>query len=104
MTQAVKPLSLKTLFTFLCLFAVQAVLWAQDSGGASTTTTTTSTSSKSVSLTSDNWYASPWVWVVGAAVFILLLVALVGGNRGRSSSTASDRVTVTKTVERDSDV
>ncbi len=23
-----------------------------------------------------NWYASPWVWVVGAAVFILLLVAL----------------------------
>jgi hypothetical protein len=29
-----------------------------------------------------NWYASPWVWVVGAAVFILLLVALTrGGNR-----------------------
>lgn len=28
------------------------------------------------------WYTSPWVWVVGAAVFILLLVALVrGGNR-----------------------
>lgn len=30
-----------------------------------------------------NWYASPWVWIVGAAVFILLLVALT---RGRSSS------------------
>lgn len=29
-----------------------------------------------------NWYASPWVWVVGAAVFILLLVALTrGGSR-----------------------
>ena len=29
-----------------------------------------------------NWYASPWVWVVGAAVFILLLVALTrGGGR-----------------------
>jgi len=29
-----------------------------------------------------NWYASPWVWVVGGAVFILLLVALTrGGNR-----------------------
>ncbi|HYF29839.1 MAG TPA: hypothetical protein VD993_01855 [Chitinophagaceae bacterium] len=28
------------------------------------------------------WYASPWVWVVGAAVFILLLVALTrGGSR-----------------------
>lgn len=29
----------------------------------------------------DNWYASPWVWVVGAAVFILLLVALTRGGR-----------------------
>ena len=27
------------------------------------------------------WYASPWVWVVGAAVFILLLVALTRGGR-----------------------
>src|SRR5689334_13016604 len=25
---------------------------------------------------SSNWYAQPWVWIVGAAVFILLLVAL----------------------------
>ena len=23
-----------------------------------------------------NWYAQPWVWIVGGAVFILLLVAL----------------------------
>lgn len=29
----------------------------------------------------DNWYASPWVWIVGAAVFILLLVALTRGRR-----------------------
>lgn len=30
----------------------------------------------------NNWYASPWVWVVGGAVFILLLVALTrGGGR-----------------------
>lgn len=27
------------------------------------------------------WYASPWIWVVGAAVFILLLVALTRGGR-----------------------
>ena len=27
------------------------------------------------------WYTSPWVWVVAAAVFILLLVALTRGNR-----------------------
>ena len=30
-----------------------------------------------------NWYASPWVWVIGAAVFILLVVALT---RGRSKA------------------
>lgn len=29
----------------------------------------------------DNWYANPIVWVVGIAVFILLLVALLRGNR-----------------------
>lgn len=29
----------------------------------------------------DNWYASPWVWIVGGAVFILLLVALTRGSR-----------------------
>ena len=25
----------------------------------------------------DTWYQQPWVWVVGAAVFILLLVAIL---------------------------
>ena len=30
------------------------------------------------------WYASPWVWVVGAAVFILLLVALMRGGGRRA--------------------
>ena len=30
----------------------------------------------------NNWYANPWIWIVGAAVFILLLVAIVrGGSR-----------------------
>jgi hypothetical protein len=29
-----------------------------------------------------NWYANPWIWIVGAAVFILLLVAITrGGSR-----------------------
>lgn len=32
----------------------------------------------------DNWYASPWVWIVGAAVFILLLVALTRGSGRRA--------------------
>ena len=26
------------------------------------------------------WYQQPWVWVVGAAIFVLLLVALLRGS------------------------
>ena len=32
----------------------------------------------------DNWYAQPWVWIVGVAVFILLLVALLRGSGRRA--------------------
>ena len=48
---------------------------------------------------STNWYASPWVWIVGAAVFILLLVALTSGSRS-----SSDKVVEKRTVIRDTDV
>jgi hypothetical protein len=26
-----------------------------------------------------NWYQQPWVWIVGGAVFIIILVALLRG-------------------------
>ena len=52
----------------------------------------------------DAWYTSPWVWVVGAAVFIILLVALTSGGSSRRSRTTGEKVTVTKTVRRDTDV
>ena len=29
------------------------------------------------------WYQQPWAWVLGAAIFILLLVALLRGTRKR---------------------
>lgn len=32
-----------------------------------------------------NWYSQPWVWIVGVAVFILLLVALLRGSGRRSA-------------------
>ena len=80
-------LTLLTVLANIYLFAQDK---AVDVDVNKTTTTTTSSS---------NWYASPWVWIVGAAIFILLLVALTSGGRDRS-----DRVIVKKTVTRDTDV
>ncbi|MFL5739103.1 MAG: hypothetical protein ACJ75B_02715 [Flavisolibacter sp.] len=31
-----------------------------------------------------NWYTQPWVWIVGGAIFILLLVALLRGSGNRN--------------------
>jgi hypothetical protein len=94
-----KPSNWKNFIAILFFTCIQTALWAQDSGGSSTTS---SSKKVDVSVSSNEWYTSPWVWVIGAAIFILLLVALLGGGRGRTSS--GDRVTVTKTVERDTDV
>jgi len=73
---------------FLAIFfaCIQVVLWAQE-GNQTTTTKTTET-------TSTQLYASPWVWVAGGAVFIIILVALIQGN----SSTSETRTSVIKDV------
>lgn len=34
----------------------------------------------------DEWYRQPWVWIVGGAVFILLLVALLRGGGSRKAA------------------
>jgi len=95
MKQTLRIAGLRSFFTLLCVAIVQAAVLAQDAqGGGSTTTTVT----KSETTT---WYTNPWIWVVGAAVFILLLIALLRGGSGRQTSSASDRVTVTKTVSRE---
>lgn len=99
MKQVLKMNSWKMLVAFLVFQCMQVVVMAQE---GSSTTTTTSTKSVDVNVETENWYAAPWVWIVGAALFILLLVALLSGGSRRSAS--SDRVTVTKTVERDTDV
>ncbi len=67
--------SLKSFLAFFMLCLVQTIAFAQDkkvdvnigtnSGGGS------------------NWYAQPWVWIVGGAVFLLLLVALMRGNSNK---------------------
>ena len=89
----------KYLLVMMLLTLAQSIAWSLDEGGSSTTT---STHVSTTSGQNSNWYASPWVWVVGAAILILLIVALSSSGR-RSDGGRTDKVTVTKTVTRDTD-
>lgn len=63
---------------FLLTFLFSFVALAQEGGGGADV---------NVDINKDSggagWYANPIVWIVGAAVFILLLVALLRGNSSR---------------------
>jgi protein-S-isoprenylcysteine O-methyltransferase Ste14 len=90
---------------FLALFVlcfVQTIVLSQDTSSSSSSSTKTVTTTT----TTENWYAQPWVWVVGGAILILLLVALLRGGSSRSTNeaTRTDKVTVTRSTKTDSDV
>ena len=105
-----QSLTLRSFF-FLCVFTFFSVLVsAQENtgseGSSSSTSKTTTTKSTDINISAndaDAWYTQPWIWIVGAAVFILLLVALLRGSGSKEVVSTSDRVTVKKTVERDRD-
>lgn len=61
-------------FLFLSLF-VSVVMFAQEGGGGADINVDVNKNG------GGDWYTSPWVWVIGAALFILLLVALLRGGR-----------------------
>lgn len=91
--------SMQVFYVLLVLLLSGSISLAQENGqnsntenSANTITTTTSTT------TTETWYAQPWVWIVGGAVLLLLLVALL---RGGGSDSRTDRVTITKTVDRE---
>jgi|SRR5690606_3116412 len=102
MKKQIESLKYQMLLAFFLLFNT-AVAFAQDGGGggnagdgaASVTVSKTTTSTSSTTM--DNWYAQPWVWIVGGLVFILLLVALVRGG-GR---TDVHRTTIRRDVRTD---
>jgi hypothetical protein len=87
-----KPAGFKTihrLIMVLVLSFMQFTIRAQDSTSSSVTVT------KETTTTTTNWYAQPWVWIVGGAVFILILIALLRGN------SSSDREVTRTTVIKD---
>ena len=76
MNRIIELSSFKKIISILVLCFVQATVWAQDNGGGAV----------NVKITKDNgtWYAQPWVWIVGGAVFLLLLVALLRNNNSKN--------------------
>ena len=101
MKQLPTPTIFKSFVILFMLCFVQIIVWSQDS------VATSSSSSKTVTTTTttSNWYAQPWVWVVGGAILILLLVALLrGGSRSGTETSRTDKVTVTRSTRTDSDV
>jgi hypothetical protein len=54
---------------------IQTAVWAQDGGSTKVDI--------NVNKNGSTWYTQPWVWIVGGAVFLLLLVALMRGNSSR---------------------
>ena len=93
MKQLTRPAFFKYALFQILLTLSTAIAWAQDSSSTAVTTETTSTRST----TEETWYTAPWVWVVGIAVLILLIVALTRGNKGGAGRT--DKVTYTKKTE-----
>lgn len=92
MKQLLKPEAFKYYFFLFIVFLNNLVVLAQDSTTSSVSTTATSTTE------TNTWYTETWVWVAGAMVGILLIIALIrsSGNSGRT-----DKVTVTKTTSTD---
>jgi hypothetical protein len=85
MTQ--RPISLSLRIALLNLLIFMPLAWAnaQDGTGGAVSSSSTSKTTSSTS-TADGWYTAPWVWVVGAAVFVLLLVALLNNRGGRRAN------------------
>jgi hypothetical protein len=83
---------LKGISALVILSLMEYPVFAQDStstGSSSSTTTTTTT-------TNEVWYTQPWVWVIGGAVLLLIIVALV---RGGGTDRVSTHTTHTKVIK-----
>jgi len=92
MKTLIKTHNMKSLAAVLWLVMVSPVVLAQDSS----VTSSTRTSSRVV--TTETTTVEPWVWIVGAAVLIIIIVALSRG-RGNRGTVTNHQTTYTKRVE-----
>ena len=85
-------------YIFMISNIISLLSKAQDSsnGSASSTKTTTTTTH-----TQNTMAIQPWMWIVGGIVLLIIIIALLTGKN--KNTVSSDKVTYTKTVERDND-
>jgi len=81
MLKKMKHWSSAAVSALISTIALTSIALSQTSsgGGSSVNTTTTTTSS------SEAWYGHWWIWAVGVAVFLIVVIALT--NRGGRTST-----------------
>ena len=82
------------LFLLVSAIVTSVFVSAQDSTAVVSKTSVTSTTNEEI------WYMQPWAWAAGAAVLLVIILLAV---KGSNSSKTTDKVTVTKTVTRDTD-
>lgn len=86
---------MRKLNLFFLSLMITSLAFAQDSSMSTTITSTSATTERM-------WYMEPWAWIVGGIVLLLIIFLAARGNGDKTVD--SDRVTVTKTVSRDTDV
>lgn len=74
--KALQPLRIKIMLSLVTLLSS---IWLQ--AQEETKKIEVEINTKGAGETANSFFTQPWVWVVGGAVFILLLVALLRGNR-----------------------
>jgi hypothetical protein len=84
-------------------FLISIYTYAQDSSNTTVSHSSASQSSSSSTTIPENtamWYSSPWVWVVGALLLIVILLTIFRGGSG-SKSEVSHTVKSTTEVKND---
>ncbi len=61
----------------IVLSAMQLMAWSQDAVSHTSTTVTTKT---------NNFEIEPWMWIVGGAVLLVILIALLRGNTNKETT------------------
>lgn len=74
--------SLNKMVLMVILLITNFSAMAQEEGGSVVTKTTRTTTHSST----QEWYTMPWVWTVGAGIFILLLAAILRSGDRRTDA------------------